>query len=69
MKCIHRNCEKEADFKVYWPGRAPALYCELHKDMATNVANNMGFQLIVENLDASKLAKIDPTNLGSEDWD
>ena len=64
MKCIHQKCETEADFKVFWPGRAPSDYCEYHKDIAINVSRNMGFELVVENLNAARLVKIDPTNLG-----
>ena len=69
LVCNHRSCDNEADFKIYWPGRAPIALCEPHKDIAVNMATGMGFQLVVENLMAEKLTKIDPTNLDAPEDD
>jgi len=63
MKCQHQKCEEDAQYKAFWPGRASILYCEYHKDMAVNIAKSADFNLIVNNLDAEKLATLDPTNL------
>ena len=64
MKCQHQKCEDDAAYRAFWPGRASILYCQYHREVAENIAKSAGFNLVLNDLDAEKLARLDPTNLG-----
>ncbi len=50
MKCKNKDCDKEAIFRCYWPGKT-VYYCERCRDIMKGVAEAMGFEVATEFID------------------
>ena len=53
MECTQVDCNEEAKYKYVWPGADHHGYaCEKHKNAVMNIANAMGFGLLIEPIEA-----------------
>lgn len=46
--CEQVNCHEPASSRMYWPGRPSALVCVSHGERAHQVAEAMGFTLVLQ---------------------
>ena len=42
------SCERQATWRVFWPGVGPVLMCDEHRGWALRIADAMGFRLHTE---------------------
>ena len=50
QKCQQKGCTNEACAKMYWPSRPAAPICLTHAAKAQQIADAMGFHLVIEEL-------------------
>jgi hypothetical protein len=52
MTCVQPNCAVPPTWRVFWPGKPPALMCTPHKEKALGVGEAIGCPIHAEPLEA-----------------
>jgi len=54
-KCSQLDCEDEAEYRVFWPGKPPKPMCQKHSDKAIDVGKAIGCYIHVEMITLANL--------------